>query len=279
MSDQERISLSSPQNQPMTPVPGTSAYVPPTDLVSLPSKGKVYPIDSALFSLDKVEIRSMTARDEDILSSRALIRSGRAINTLLQACVMTAGVDVEKMVAGDRNALMVAVRITGYGAEYKAEVTCQNDECGQQFKYSFDLSKMALKPLGAEPTSPGSNLFTFVLPVTNRTCLFKLLTGADERDMATAMERQKKLLGPNAGDSSVTTRLAYQLVQIGDEKDPAKIRQLVTSMPAGDSLRLRNYIDSISPGIIMAQDVECPHCGDQREVPVPFGTEFFWPQS
>jgi hypothetical protein len=284
---EERIRLDQPSTQqeipPATavdsPRPGESGYVPPVDAVPLPSSGKIYPIDSPLFGSETIEIRSMTARDEDILSSRALLRTGRALNSLVQACVMNKAIDTEEMIAGDRNALLVAIRITGYGSEYEVDIQCENPECGEAFRHKFDLSKLEIKRLSVEPTAPGRNEFSFQLPVSKKPCVFKLLTGKDERDMAVMQERQKKILGAAATDEPVTTRLSFQIISIGQEKDRNKLRKIVQTLPAMDSRKLRKYIDDISPGIKMSQEAECPHCKRSEEVPVPFGTEFFWPES
>lgn len=284
---EERITLGPPKetigglkvSDPTGPKPGEPGYVPPVDAVPLPSRGKIYPVDSPLFQAESVEIRSMTARDEDILSSRALLKSGRALSSLIQACVMNKAIDTEEMIAGDRNALLVSIRISGYGMEYNVEVQCQNEECSQKFKHTFDLSKLEIKRMTEEPVAPGRNEFAFDLPVSGKRCVFKLLTGKDERDMTVMQERLKKALGVQGNDNPVTTRLFFQVLQIGEEKDRNKLQKIVNSLPAMDSRKLRKHIDEIAPGIKMSQDVECPHCAETKEVPVPFGTEFFWPES
>jgi hypothetical protein len=277
---EERITLGAPKAPELEgPRPGEAGYVPPVDSVPLPSAGKIYPVDSPLFQVEGIEIRSMTARDEDILSSRALLKSGKALSSLIQACVVNKAIDTEEMIAGDRNALLVAIRITGYGQEYKVEVVCQNEECGQKFNHTFDLSKLEIKRLGAEPVAPGHNAFTFDLPVSGKKCVFKLLTGKDERDMTVMAERLRKALGVQGQDNPVTGRLFFQVLQVGEEKDRNKIQRIIQTLPAMDSRKLRKYIDDIAPGIKMSQPVECPHCAETKEVPVPFGTEFFWPES
>lgn len=277
---EERITLGAPAKALEDgPKPGEAGYVPPVDQVPLPSQGKIYPVDSPLFQVEGVEIRSMTARDEDILSSRALLKSGKALSSLIQACVVNKAIDTEEMVAGDRNALLVAIRITGYGQEYKVEVQCQNDECGQKFNHTFDLSKLEIKRLGQEPVAPGRNEFVYELPVSKKKVHFKLLTGKDERDMTVMQERLRKALGVQGQDTPVTGRLFFQVLQVGEEKDRNKIQKIINTLPAQDSRKLRKHIDDIAPGIKMSQPVECPHCAETKEVPVPFGTEFFWPDN
>lgn len=271
MSEKEKISLSGPPGAQVEP--GESGYVPPSETVPLPSKGAVYGLDSPLANKDLVEIRSMTARDEDILTSRALIKQGKVISALLKSCIVDKRVDPDKLLTGDRNALLVAIRITGYGAQYEADATCP--ECGEVSKVEFDLAQLPIKPLSEAPVRPNENLFSFHLPVLKKEVIFKLLTGEDERDMSVAAERSKK-----AGvtqDAAVTTRMLYLIQSIGSEKDRNKLVKLIKDMPARDSKALRQHIDKISPGIEMNQVITCRSCGEAREVDVPVGTEFFWP--
>ncbi len=273
----ERISLTS---QPAAPSqPGDADYTPPSELVPLPSNGKVYPVESVFHGIDKVEIRPMTTRDEDILSSRALLKQGRAIDALLKSClIQRALVDPAQLLIGDRNAVLVAIRITGYGAEYKPEVECPKCDEKSRPEPAFDLSQMAIKPLGADPITPGVNAFKFSLPVSRKEVVFKLLTGADERDLSQILEQQKKKgSGPMGVEAVVTTRLWMQILKIGDEDDRNKLMKVIHGLPPRDSRALRKYIDSISPGIDMNQQYVCPACGEGSEVDVPMTVEFFWP--
>lgn len=282
MSDtQQKVSLDQPiappppmQNQPS---PGESGYVPPVDSVPLPSKGVVYPVDSPLANMDTIDIRSMTAREEDILASRALLKQGKALGALIKACVLNKSIDVEQLLSGDRNAILIAIRITGYGKEY--DVTVQCPACDEEFKHTFDLAKLEIKPLGQQPLESNKNAFEYVLPISNKRVVFKLLTGADERDITVMQERMKKATGVHGPENPVTTRLFFQVLQIGSETDRNKLSQIIKNLPAMDSRKLRKYIDDMSPGVQMEQGVTCPACGELREVTVPFGTEFFWPQS
>lgn len=269
---EEKVSLS---NQVPQPQPGEQLYTPPTATVPLPSQGKVYAQNSALYAKEILEIRAMTARDEDILTSRALLKSGRAIDTLLKSCIHDKNIDVDSMLSGDRNAALVAIRITGYGQGYNISVTCP--KCEEKFEHEFDLSKLEIKQLQVEPRAPGVNEFTFTLPVSRKTVIFKLPTGADERDLSLTIDRMRKASG--GLESLVTTRLLSQIVSIDDEQDKSKLAQFIRNMPARDSRDLRSYMDKISPGINMKQLVVCESCNEESEVDVPMGTEFFWPES
>ena len=247
----------------------------PVETVPLPSRGLVYTSDSPLANRDTIDIRSMTAREEDILTSRALIKKGTVITNLLQSCIVDKKVDVQKMLSGDRNAVMVALRITGYGAEYTAEVECPS--CGDKSKHSFDLSSLPIKELDVQPVELGVNAFEFTLPVTRKKVVFKFLTGADEEEILLVQERKKKT-GSQA-DSLVTTRLQYALVSVDGKTDKSMIASFIRSMPARDSMELRKYIDKHEPGIDMKGFIDCSACGESSEVRMPLGASFFWPDA
>ena len=217
----------------------------------------------------------MTAKEEDILTSRTLIKKGTVISALIQSCLIDKTIDPNLMLTGDRNAVMTAIRITGYGSEYNAEVDCP--ACGERSKQEFSLAELPLKRLEIEPVSPGANLFEFKLPVTKMDVKFKFLTGQDESNLTIQMERRKKQ-GMKA-DNFVTTRLHYSIVSVNNITDKSKISMFIRNMPARDSLELRKYIDKNEPGIEMKQWMDCPHCLESSEVRLPMGATFFWPDS
>lgn len=266
---EEKVSLSN-RNQP-----GEEGYTPPAAAVPLPSKGKVYPEGSPLADAEILEVKAMTAKEEDILTSSALLKQGKALDMLLKSCILDRRIDVDQMLSGDRNAALIAIRITGYGQGYSVKVECP--QCGEKSDHEFDLAKLPVKPLGADPVQPHSNLFSFTLPISQKTVQFRLMTGADEREMSTVLERQRKL--GNGLDQLVTTRLTHQIVSLGAETDRTKISRIVPTLPARDSRELRNYMDRVASGVDMRQEFSCPRCGEATEVDVPMGTEFFWPQS
>jgi hypothetical protein len=247
----------------------------PVEMIPLPSRGVAYPSDSPLHNCETVEVRAMTAREEDILTSRALIKKGTVISELIKSCLVDKRIDVSQLLSGDRNALMVALRVTGYGADYNVEVDCP--ACGVKSKQSFNLSELELKPLDIEPVEPGANLFELVLPVTKKKVRFKFLTGADEEEILTIQERKKKVGG--MGDNVVTTRLQFSIVAIEGKTDKNLINAFIRNMPARDSLYLRNHVDKHEPGIDMTSHMDCPSCSETSEVRIPLGVTFFWPSS
>ena len=250
-------------------------YEVPVESVPLPSGGTVYPVDSGLHGKDTVDIRAMTAREEDILTSRALIKKGTVITHLIQSCLVDKSVDVNQMIIGDRNAIMTALRVTGYGSEYTVEVTCP--ACSEGSKQEFQLTELPIKRLEIEPMAEGANVFQTKLPLTKKSVHFKFLTGEDEAQLTVLMERNKKQ-GAH-GENLVTTRLQHQILAIEGIKDRSKINTFIRNMPARDSLSLRKFIDKNEPGLGMKTWMDCPHCMESSEVRLPMGASFFWPDT
>lgn len=261
------------QHTPTPPMQATNDV--PVESVPLPSSGIVYPTDGVLHGRLTVDIRSMTAREEDILTSRALLKKGTVITELLKSCLMDKSIDVRSLLSGDRNAIMVALRITGYGAEYVAEVACPS--CSETSKQEFDLSALPIKRLGISPVADGLNEFEFKLPVSGARVTFRFLTGSDEEEITLAQERKKKL--GNQVDNLVTTKLTYCLLSVNEKRDRSYISNFVRNMPARDSLMLRRYIDDNEPGIDMKGWINCNSCGHSEEVAMPMGASFFWPDA
>lgn len=243
--------------------------------VPLPSRGVIYPMEGPLFGQDTVEIRPMTAKEEDILTSRAYIKSGTVLTKLLQSCITNKSVNPDDLISGDRNALLVSLRITGYGADYDVEVECP--ECGTRSKQSFDLSKIGIKRLDVAPIREGANEFEVVLPVTKKSVKVKFLTGHDEREMMITSERRKK--SGLKVESLITDRLIKSIISVENISDKNKIGFFVKNLPARDSLALRRFLDKNEPGVIMKDWMSCPSCHEQSEVGLPMGASFFWPDT
>lgn len=267
MSEQ-KISLSNPQTAPSDAIP--------SEAVALPSEGRLYPPGHPLHQQQFIEIRPMTARDEDILTSRALFKSGKVIDTLLRSCIVTKGLDVGSMLTGDRNAAIIGIRVSGYGREYDARIECA--VCSDKTDIVVDLGELPLKklPKDVEPVNPFTNEFAFKLPVSGRMVTFKLPNGTDENEFSQLLSRTSKV----GMENMVTNRLMMQVVSIDGETDRTKLSGLVRNMVARDSRELRAYMDSINPDVSIVSRFECPTCGEvAEEVDVPLGTQFFWPKA
>ena len=170
---------------------------------------------------------------------------------------------------------MVALRITGYGADYNVEVSCPS--CGAINNADFDLSQLPIKRLEVEPVSIGQNLFEVILPLTKKSVKVKFLTGHDEKEMLTINERKKKR-GLNT-DSTVTDRLNRCIEEVDGIKDKNKIAFFVKNMPVRDSLALRKFLDNQEPSVSMKGLLQCNSCFEESEVELPIGTSFFWPDT
>jgi hypothetical protein len=239
--------------------------------------GYTAPTSSPLFMLEAVDIRTMTARDEDILSSRALIRKGTVLTTLIKACVTNKMIDPDQMVAGDRTALLIAIRNSGYGAEYDPEVQCP--VCDGKFRPKFKMDKLELKMLDEDPVAPGTNAFEFVLPVSCEKVTYKLLTGLETAELERTQENLRRIKGPDAPEETVTSRLVASIVSIGGNSDKANVAKFVRTMPARDSFALRMKIDEIQPDVLLEQQVTCALCGAESKVEAGLDVEFFWPSA
>ena len=247
----------------------------PQESVPLPSRGVIYPQDGPLHGQETIDIKPMTAKEEDILTSRAYIKSGTVLTKLLQSCIVNKHINPDDLISGDRNALLVSLRITGYGADYEVEVECP--ECGTKSKQTFDLSQLEIKRLEVEPVIQGDNVFEVQLPVTKKSVRVKFLTGHDERDMMITNERKKK--SGMKVETAVTDRLSRSIVSVDGVTDRNKLGFFVKNLPARDSLALRRFLDKHEPGIIMKSWMGCPSCHEQSEVGLPMGASFFWPDT
>jgi hypothetical protein len=249
----------------------------PVESVPLPSEGKIYPADSSSYKKETIEIKAMTAREEDILTSRALIKKGTVISELLKSCIVDKTINVDKLISGDRNALMTAIRITGYGSDYRVEVNCP--ECDEKSEQGFQLSELPIKRLTIDPVSDGENAFEYELPVTKKKVVFRFLTGTDETNMSTESDRRKKKKLVGDVDNIVTSRLLHAILSIDGIDDKNKISLFVRNMPAKDSRSLRKFMDDNEPGVEMKSWMTCESCYEQSEVSLPIGASFFWPDA
>ena len=242
----------------------------PTEVIDLPSQGKVYLKESPLSS-GKLELKYMTTREEDILMSENLIKKGIVIDKLLDSLIVTKGVKQEDLILGDKNAVLVASRILAYGPEYTVEVLNPND-LDEKIEHTFDLSKCPFKELSKDVDYSG-NEFEFTTPVGKNNLKFKLLTGADE----TLIEKDIKQSSKFGVSSDITTRLRYTVIEVDGDSKPATISEFTQNLLARDSVALRNYIRDMSPDIDLTSEIEIG--GEAVNVSIPLTVEFFWPQS
>ena len=248
----------------------------PTDFVQLPSGGKVYPVSSTLHNLKEVELRHLTAADEDILTSRSLLRSGKAIDSVISACLANKNINVEELLSGDKNAIVTFLRVSGYGSDYEVEMDCPS--CGETSNHTFDLSNLQMKNLEIEPAVAGDNRFTFQLPQTQINVEFRFLNSLQDKEIADAQDKMKKRT-QSPIDRNITTRLKNVIISIEGNSDQGYINQFVDNMNVRDSRAFRKYMEDNTPDLDMEQEFECVHCGHRGEVEIPITVGFFWPES
>jgi hypothetical protein len=249
----------------------------PVDIAPLPSQGKIYDKNSPLHGREVVEIRAMTAKDENILMSQAYIKNGTVINKLLESCIIDKSIDINELLVGDRDALTIAIRITGYGSGYDMYTTCES--CHQRTQYTANLSNLSIKRFGAEPVEIGKNIFQVELPKTKKTVLFKLLTVGDEKEISETAKRKEAMLGIKASNSRSTESLLNSVVSIDNISDRNKLSKFIDNMPILDARFLRKYIADISPTIDMNSMFKCPSCAQEAQVGIRLGLGFFWPDA
>ena len=219
----------------------------PTEVIDLPSQGKVYPKDSPLAE-GKIELKYMTTREEDILMSENLIKKGVVIDKLLDSLIVTKGVKQTDLLLGDKNAVLVAARILAYGPEYTTEILNPNDN-NEKIKHTFDLSQCPFKELPKD-IDYTNNSFEFQTPIGKKKIKFKLLTSADEGLIEKDLKQSKKF-GYN---TEITTRLRYMIKEIDGESKPEVLNESVQNLLARDSIALRNYIKQITPDIVLEME-------------------------
>ena len=240
-----------------------SEYKFPTETVDLPSKGLIYPPDSPLRS-GKVEMKYMTAKEEDILTNQAFIEQGVVLDKLLKALTLNK-FDIKTLFPGDKNALMVASRVLGYGKEYS--FTMNNTD------YNIDLSVLENKTFD-ESLITSDGTFKFILPSSENEVEFKLLTDLDEEKITQEIKGLQKINKNSSSD--VTTRLKHQIVSINGSSEKNDVREFVdTILLASDSRALRIYIKDISPDVNLSTTVETN--GKEEEIDIPINLNFFWP--
>jgi hypothetical protein len=245
----------------------------PVETVPLPSLGQAYPASHPLHMQQSVDIRAMTAREEDILTSRAFIKNGSVITQLIQSCLIDKNIDARSLLSGDRNAILIAIRITGYGSDYNANITCP--VCGTGQVHTCMLSDLPIRQLDTPPVKEGANEFEIVLPVSGKKVAIAFATGYDEEEAMITSERKKKQ--GIVADNLVTDRLFRALVSIQGNADKSYINKFIRNMPARDSLEIRRFLEGKEPSVTMLTDFTCDNCQYEEEMPLPMGANFFWP--
>ena len=245
----------------------------PTEQIELPSKGLIYPSDSPLSS-GTIEMKYMTAKEEDILTNVNYINQNIVIDKLLQSLIIS-DVKYNELLVGDANSLLVAARILGYGKDYEFEYT--DPETGNKKDIVVDLTTLNPKPIDESIFVKGKNEFEFVLPSSKIPVTFKLLTQGDQKAIEKEMAGLKRI-NPKAS-SEVTTRLKYMIVALNGDRSPATIREFVDNMLVRDSQALRNYYYKISPDLELKFNYVKDNGDVVEGVNIPLNVSFLLPDT
>ena len=261
-----------------TPAASNSSFsfATPTEFVELPSKGRYYPEGHPLHNAEEVEIKYMTAKDEDILTSKTLLRKGIAIKRFLSNILVDKSIKVDDLYLGDKNSILIAARVTGYGEDYEINASCP--VCGTGRKCNINLEELNVyhgDNLDENMKATEEGTFLITLPVSNVNLEVRLMTSKDE-DYLMALAENKRT--KNLPESNLTDQLARMMVSVNGDPAASTISKFVAAMPAKDSRYLRTNYFKIVPDIEMTHVFKCTSCEHAQELGVPLTAEFFWPK-
>jgi hypothetical protein len=240
-----------------------SEFKLPTEIVELPSKGLLYPEGSEL-SKGTIEMKYMTAKEEDILTNQSYIKNGTVLDKLIKSLIVSP-IEYDDLLLGDKNAIMVAARILGYGSEYKFDYNGEEQ--------IINLSNVENKPLKEELFANRINEFAFTLPKSGNLVTFKLLAHRDEQEITRELNGLKKI--NKDASPEISTRLKYLITSVEGKRDKKDIREFVDNyLLAQDSRALREYVREIQPDV----DLTFFPDGSDDRVSIPIGVSFFWPE-
>ncbi len=261
------------QNEPEQ---GGFSFVVPTEFVEIPSQGRYYPENHPLSNQETIEIKQMTAKEEDMLTSRTLLRKGVALERVMQSIIVDKRINPNTLLVGDRNAILIAARISGYGADYETTITCP--QCGTTQNHTFDLidaSEIRQSEIDANQiTDNGDGTFTTTLPATKVEVSFRLLNGNDEKSLLNQIENARK---SKKEENTITRQLKQFVVSVNGDTSQETINYLVNNVPSSDSRYLRNLFARVTPDINLTQEFMCSECGYDSVMEVPLTADFFWP--
>ena len=249
----------------------TKSFPFPTEVITLPSKGLVYPESSPL-SKGEITIKLMTAKEEDILTSTNLIKKGIQLDKLLESIVVEPGVNVNDLVIGDKNAILVTSRILAFGPEYVTKVMDPFDS--EETEVTIDLTTIKVKEVD-ESLLNRQNEYSFILPNSKTPIKFKLLNHGDETAINKDIEASQKTLKTS---NEITARYRRMIVEVDGNREFGYISNFVSNrLLAGDSKALRKEVNKITPDLDLKFDYTSPITGETEALRIPFGIGFFYP--
>jgi len=245
-------------------------FVTPTEFVELPTKGKFYPPGHPLHNVETVEIKYMTAKETDILTSKTLLKKGVAIDRMLQSIILDRTIKVPDLFIGDKNAILVAARVSGFGASYDVNITCKT--CGTTAEQHFNLAEVKQKEAVEDIQFTENGTFFVELPQSTIRAECCLLTGADEDKLLAKMEKKKKL---KLAESLLTDQLKLMIVSLEGVTERGPVEKFVDVMPAIDANYLKKEYNRVKPDVDLSYSYDCDTCDASNNISIPFSTNFF----
>jgi len=252
---------------PQMPQQSAASLPVPTEIVELPSRGELYPPDHPWHNKSQVEIKLMTAKEEDILSNQAFMQNGSIFEKLITSVLTDGNVDSQSILSVDRNAILIAIRESGYGPDYSFNIACPS--CGDNNISEFDLTErvVATPEIDSEVTNTGRGTFLITLPKSKYQAEVRPLTGADELKISKNIKSA----------FTVTSQLKRIIVSINGNSDSLFLDSAIENIPAFDSKYLRKLSESLLPSVKMEFDFICSSCDHRSALEVPITLAFFWP--
>jgi hypothetical protein len=261
------------RNNPPPPTNNILSFPTPTEFVELPSGGLYYLKEHRLHGVDKIEIKMMTAKEEDILLNESYLRQGVAIDKLLQSVIVDKTIRLGDLLIGDKNALLFATRISGLGPEYRVKLSCAI--CNASDEENFDLASLGHKVISSdeEIVKTENGTFMITLPTTKLQIEFKILDGNSEKSLDETVKKRKKYKMP---EDKLLYMMEMMVVSINGVDNRSQIKLCLEKIPASDCRYLRKSYEQVSPDMELGFDHTCSSCGITQEVTLPLTADFFW---
>jgi len=277
MEENFTVPITRPQAFQAPPPQQKQEVTYPTEVIELPSQGHFYPLEHPLSS-GKLELKMMTAKEEDILMSQNLIKKGIVLDKLLETLIVDKNIKLDDLLLADKNAILVAARRLAYGDGYgPVEVTCP--KCREKNQVTFNLGEIKNEEFNFDKYTRGENSFEFVLPYSKKTIQYKILTHKDEQQIENELKANNKIL-KGASSNEVTARLRSMIISVDGNSDRNYVKKYVeTEMVSRDALALRQYIKKNIPDVDLNFNFNCGDCSHEERLGVPLTVQFFWPDT
>lgn len=249
-----------------------SIYSLLSEEIELPSRGEFYPNSNGF-----VKIKPMTAKEEDLLSNEKFLRNGKAFDELIKACVIEwNGVSFDDLLIGDKNAILMAIRIISLGDEYEVMFTCP--KCNAKAEDSISLkADLKYKFLTEEPLEPGKNEFQWISPKGVKFKI-RMLTSRDHDNMAEETKKRKQMYKTNYKESPITDTLMKSIISVEDMTSFSDVLETLNMMPTSELRALTKFLRNIMPDYDLSYDYTCLECDEVSKVVIPINVSFFWPE-